>query len=723
MEMQSNPGGTVERSNVGAIQTYGIKDPAIVMQTLSGLYQNPRKIVVQEYISNGRDAHREVGKNDVPVHVTLPTDLDPQLRIRDFGPGLDSQRVTDVFCWFGESTKRGTNGQTGGFGIGAKCGFAYNSKSFTVTSVVDEDGERVKRLYAAYLNEQEIPEFVMMSEQPSDEPVGVEVAIPVAEHEFAYIKQHVKEVTQFWDMASNSVRPIIKNDEIEYTEFKKVMEGQGWILYDTEKDSYYGRRGEPFVILDGIKYPVPTDVYDGLDDEVHFITRLNVALLFNTGEIYPAANRETLKFNDQVKTLICDRLTECFNMVKQDMEAQIVNAETLYDANLKWQELDEHIGSKIVGSVKWKGYKVNGARLNAPDSSQVYYYHRTDYEYDGRLKTKKEGHLNWLSQDHVLVYNNETETVRPSPLRIKTIFKVLPDVDTIQVIHCTSHEGMIKWKEMGFDHLGCQNITKWEKMKRNRAKKGDRVVSNCFVHGDIVRYPRRTSWHNIEVDVKNDEGVFVTFHRGENLEGYRDEDLRWIAKKFDIEILGIPSRFISKAKQNPDMVPLKEWLAKTYKEFVDDAPTRSNLSRERAYLNVTNLNSYLEWGLDQFMCGGEIKATLPKDSCFNRLDRLRKIVKRYAKSRSESEDKQYYADVTILARITGHENPINDDIYKSKLQALFDECTATMKRLPLLWTISWSELYKRYSYSQPIISDSDRTAVMNHLIEYVKNNI
>ncbi len=200
MEMQTAPGGTIERSNVGSVQTYGIKDPSIVMQTLSSLYQNPRKIVVQEYISNGRDAHREIGKGDTPVQITLPTEIDPNLRIRDFGPGLDQERITNVFCWFGESTKRDSNGQTGGFGIGAKCGFAYASKSFMVTSIVEEEGQLVKYVYAAYLNEQEIPEFVMMSEEPTEDPVGVEVIIPIPEHDFYYIVQHVKEVTEYWNM-------------------------------------------------------------------------------------------------------------------------------------------------------------------------------------------------------------------------------------------------------------------------------------------------------------------------------------------------------------------------------------------------------------------------------------------------------------------------------------------------------------------------------------------
>lgn len=722
MEMQTTPGGKIERSNVGTIHTYGIKDPAIVMQTLSSLYQNPRKIVVQEYMSNGRDAHREAGKGDTPIQVTLPTELDPMLRIRDFGVGLNEERVTTVFCWFGESTKRGSNGETGGFGIGAKCGFAYNSRSFIVTSIIEEDGVRIKRLYAAHLNEEEIPQFVGMGEEETDEAIGVEVAIPVPEHDFDYVKQHVKEVSEYWNAAKNSARPIVTNDELEYNDREVVMEGEGWVLYDTEKDSWSGRNGKPFVILDGIQYPIPTDVYEGLDEEAKAITRLNVALSFDTGDIYPAANRENLKFNDQVKDLICERLTECFNLIKQDMQAEIINTATLREANLKWQEVDQHIGSKIVGSVEWRGFKVNGNRINAPGESLVYYYHRSDYEEEGRLKTKKEGHLNWLSlEDAILVFNDELGTCRPSPLRIKTIFKMHPDAKTIQVIHVTTDEDMKKWKEAGFDHLGCQNITKWDKMKQKRAKKGDRVVSKCYKHGELSYHPRRSFWHSHDLDVKNEEGVFVTFHRGTNLDGYSDSDLKWIRREFNIDIIGIPTRFLDKAKENDNMIPLGKFLKDEFAKLVASGPTRSDLACERAFLDRGNLYQVLPHGQDRFFTNASNIALLPKDSCFRKLDRLIKLVKRYAEK--HKDDQKFYDKVAKMCEIMGESNPTIRGDYKSRIVDLADECQTMLKCIPLVQAIDYNKVFNLSRYDADKMGEADRDMIRDMIIKAVTDNI
>ena len=102
-------------------QQFDIGDQAMIIEFMSKtIYSNPLKIVVQEYISNARDAHIEIGKGDIPVKVKLPNRFDPTLSFRDFGPGISPDRMKNVFIRYGVSTKRNNNNESGSFGLGAK---------------------------------------------------------------------------------------------------------------------------------------------------------------------------------------------------------------------------------------------------------------------------------------------------------------------------------------------------------------------------------------------------------------------------------------------------------------------------------------------------------------------------------------------------------------------------------------------------------------------------
>ncbi len=101
--------------------SFGIseKDASHVMGILrDGLYTDKILAVLREYGANAWDAHRMVGKKDLPIKVTIPTYSDPVLRIRDYGPGLSHEDVFKVYSQYGASTKRDTNDAVGAFGIG-----------------------------------------------------------------------------------------------------------------------------------------------------------------------------------------------------------------------------------------------------------------------------------------------------------------------------------------------------------------------------------------------------------------------------------------------------------------------------------------------------------------------------------------------------------------------------------------------------------------------------
>src|SRR5271163_3034575 len=108
---------------------FSIKDQGMIFDILrSKMYSNPILAICREITSNARDAHREVGKANVPIHIQLPSNLQPEYRIKDYGPGISPDRMLNIFIKYTASTKRDDNIQTGGFGLGAKTPFAYSDQ-------------------------------------------------------------------------------------------------------------------------------------------------------------------------------------------------------------------------------------------------------------------------------------------------------------------------------------------------------------------------------------------------------------------------------------------------------------------------------------------------------------------------------------------------------------------------------------------------------------------
>ena len=103
---------TVERVGQTVESMFGISenDSAHILNILrSKLYSNKILAVIREYCSNAYDAHIEVGKNDVPIKVVLPSEYDSNFRVRDYGPGLSEDDIRNIYVMYGASTKRQSN--------------------------------------------------------------------------------------------------------------------------------------------------------------------------------------------------------------------------------------------------------------------------------------------------------------------------------------------------------------------------------------------------------------------------------------------------------------------------------------------------------------------------------------------------------------------------------------------------------------------------------------
>lgn len=151
-------------------QQFAIKSDAAFFDILSStLYSYPTLAVIRETITNALDAHKEAGISE-PVEVTYSA-LDSLFIVSDKGNGIPHDKIHEIYCTYGNSTKK-DNDSTGGFGLGCKAPFAVTN-SFTITNSYGG----IKKTYILAKKEG-IPEIVRVEGEEACEQSGLTVSIP-----------------------------------------------------------------------------------------------------------------------------------------------------------------------------------------------------------------------------------------------------------------------------------------------------------------------------------------------------------------------------------------------------------------------------------------------------------------------------------------------------------------------------------------------------------------
>lgn len=163
-----------------------------LMDALGKLYSRPAQAVLREYLSNAIDAHKAKGGTLPPIQITLPTQItrgntrpiQSSLLIRDFGKGMVEEEFYSILSRYGASTKRDSNALMGGFGLGAKSGFAV-SDEFFMNSYQNGQGIRV-RFFKDNLNQGYVEVVERLS---TSEPDGILVEVPIPKANLAELSE------------------------------------------------------------------------------------------------------------------------------------------------------------------------------------------------------------------------------------------------------------------------------------------------------------------------------------------------------------------------------------------------------------------------------------------------------------------------------------------------------------------------------------------------------
>lgn len=334
------PKRQVEASGDFENEYFGIGDMALVMDILRNkLYPEPIKALTREIVSNARDAHREANKPEVPVEVFLPSKLQPEFYIRDFGLGISPDRMVNVFIKYGCSTKRNDDQQTGGFGIGAKSPFAYMD-SFGIESITpNAQGILFKRVYIAHIDETNKGKLSLVKTTRTKEPQGTKIIVPCNPSDIAEFARYIQVACQYWD-----VKPTILNSPQD-TPFWREDLGlsacpQENFWFNTDES------GDNIALVDGIPYPLHTKALIGQEQDSEFQRSLTsqeraltrraleqgLCLKFAVNEVAVAANREELDYKGNNKQLIYKRIKAALKRFKALLVEAIEQQPSLLDA-------------------------------------------------------------------------------------------------------------------------------------------------------------------------------------------------------------------------------------------------------------------------------------------------------------------------------------------------------------------------------------------------------
>lgn len=327
---------TLQQSENFTSHSFGIKESGLshIFNVLRNqLYSNKTLAVIREYSCNAYDAHVEVGKKDTPIRITIPNQLEPYFKVRDFGRGLTETEISQIYAMYGESTKRGTNEQIGQLGLGCKSAFAYGD-NFVINSFVD--GERIS--YNAFIDPSEIGQITKMDTQKTDEENGIEIVIPVKREDYEVFSETALDFFKYWSVAPE-FRGIGEKDVESALKVDITIEGDGWYADSTAKESY--------AIMGNIAYPISSYNlnFENYSDNRKKLLEAGVIINFPIGDLEISASREQLQYTDRSKNALLSKLKDIVDKLPDVLAGALADCKTYWDAKIIYNELFYHGGS------------------------------------------------------------------------------------------------------------------------------------------------------------------------------------------------------------------------------------------------------------------------------------------------------------------------------------------------------------------------------------------
>lgn len=361
--------GVVERSGTQTERRFQIAATAKAFDILSsGLYSNKFNAIVRELSANAMDGHGAVGKTDVPFEIHLPSEKEPYFSVKDYGVGLSPENLETIYTTYFISDKAETNDAIGGQGLGAKSPLSYTD-NFQVTSCF----EGVRRIYTVYRDENGFPTLALMSEEPANGAVGVEVQFAVEKDDYWEFNDAVREVARYFPVLPKLVNPP-KTKTKPWTSYSG--EQQPTERYALEPPDYGLRtatvamrstgekkqkaEGSSYtLVMGGIAYPIDTKQLGEIPGVLHGV----IDFYAPVGTAQVAASREALSYTPETRESLNRLFQQGAIEVIDWVEQQIETSPTLWDARLRALSVSHWVRFSSGFTPRWRGRRA-GPKLD-----------------------------------------------------------------------------------------------------------------------------------------------------------------------------------------------------------------------------------------------------------------------------------------------------------------------------------------------------------------------
>ncbi len=597
----------IQKNNVhessGILETVGftakVENLGVLFHILRNqLYSDPILAVLREISTNAVDANVMAGKPEVPIRVTLPTLLESFLKIRDFGNGLSDEQVKDIFCSYGESTKRQTNDATGMLGIGCKSPFSYTD-SFTVNSY--QNGKM--KMWNAHIDPSNRGAMALMAECDTTEPDGIEVVVPVKTNDISKFKQKAFHLFAFFSLC-----PDIKNvDSYELSSFqtsrvrKPMHKADDWEFIG-------GSHTTSYAVMGNIPYPIDPHVFtEGeIKTELRTLLQYGVIINFKIGTLEFAASREALQYTPQTKKTIVAKLTEIYKALGVEAEKEFAACKTLWDAKCMHAEVCSNPSHKLnvlmnllKVNIKFNGQSVNSASFgkgNVPFEIACYGHNvgawnrtqnRVGREVVNGIEVRR---LNTVViNDKAIVnaiINRVVGQIEDKKMNKVFVLKFNNDEDRDKWLQESAYDGpLIKLSDLPKEQLSkyypdlAANKLNGFNNPKNAVKEFEFTAA---LNGNMRSRTVKSSdyWTITEVDPEKDSGVYVPIDRYEfkgrsNYMEHPSYLVEYINKLKNAgvnvpKVYGFKLASTEIAEKNPNMVNFWKWAQKALQDLLNN---------------------------------------------------------------------------------------------------------------------------------------------------------
>ena len=303
----------------------------------SGLYSDKILAIVRELSCNAYDAHVEAGKANVPIEIKLPSTLDPTFYVKDYGVGLDDDRVFSLYTTYFDSTKQFSNEFIGALGLGSKSPFSYVS-----TFNVESRFNGMKRIYTCFKNEHNLPTIAKMDEQHTDEPNGLTVMLSVRSDDVGKFINAAKKAFMYF----NPIPHILGWDDFKPYYMNHTVTGSNWNIRESE---YYAHMRGPHIIQGFVVYPIDGSILreHGLSEPAAALTTVDIDFTVPIGHVEVAASREALSYDARTISNVCDIFEQAAKEIRTSFQQSFDSCTTNWEMCTLYSELNSHPSSEF----------------------------------------------------------------------------------------------------------------------------------------------------------------------------------------------------------------------------------------------------------------------------------------------------------------------------------------------------------------------------------------